>query len=235
MKIENIRNNGFIVALTCSIFNVLRQVSLFQQVRNISLSVWNIRHKSDLQGLSDEQKRAFYNSHRPLTGTYLFPELWVVGNVVCGMIIYALMAGHVMPTWLGWVCVVLACLRAFEIMVYHVNVLLFDPLLAPQNTYAIKSATRMMLMLLINMLEYVLCFSIVYLFFMPETVDGSFWQSLEMSMSAFLNIGMPELDSSSRTLMVVVRIESVLGIFMNLICIARFINMLPSVKTIDNN
>lgn len=33
----------------------------------------------------------------------------------------------------------------------------------------------------------------------------------------------------------VAHIESVIGIFMNIICLARFISLLPTVKTIDNN
>lgn len=31
------------------------------------------------------------------------------------------------------------------------------------------------------------------------------------------------------------RIESIIGVFMNLICIARFINMLPEVKSMSSN
>ena len=30
-------------------------------------------------------------------------------------------------------------------------------------------------------------------------------------------------------------IESIIGVFMNLICIARFINMLPEVKSMSSN
>ena len=237
MNWEKIKQNGFIVASTCYVFNCLRQVSLFQQVRNITKWLWIRCHQSELAGKTEEEKRKAFAATQPLTGSYVFPELWVVGNITCGIIAYILMAYGLMPHWLGWVLVVLAILRAFEIMVYHVNVLLFDPLIASskRQQYAIKSATRMLLLLLCNMFEYIVCFSIVYLFFLPEGMNVSAWHSLSISISAFLNIGVDGINTLPSTLVKVVHVESILGIFMNLICIARFINMLPSVNTIDKN
>lgn len=54
-----------------------------------------------------------------------------------------------------------------------------------------------------------------------------------MSVSAFMNIDMPSIIESPNAIMILVRFESVLGVFMNLICIARVIGMLPSVRTKD--
>ena len=237
MNWESFKKNGFIVAGACYVFNVLRQVSLFQQVRNIAQWLWMLSHKNELEGKTEDEKRELFAASRPITHTYVFPELWVIGNIVCGLAVYALLAGHHMPRAIGWVFVVLAILRAFEIMVYHVNVLLFDPLIASNNNqqYAIKSATRMLLLLLCNMLEYVICFSIVYVFFLPDIMSATFWQPLSLSISAFLNISIEGMEVHSTALVKVIHIESILGIFMNLICIARFINMLPSVNTIDKN
>lgn len=234
MNRETLKNNGFIVSVTCNIFNCLRQVSLFQQVRNITRGLWMFLHRTELQGKSYAEKRQLFAETKPFTNSYIFPELWVLGNIVIGIIIYTLLANYLMPRALGWGFVVLAILRAFEIIVYHVNVLLFDPLIAAfgNQQYAIKSATRMLLLLFCNMLEYVICFGIVYLFFLP-TMDAAYWQSFALSVSAFLNINMEGINSIPNTLISVVRIESILGVFMNLICIARFINMLPSVNTID--
>ncbi len=237
MNWDTFKKNGFIVAGACYVFNVLRQVSLFQQVRNISHWLWMLRHKNELKGKSEDEQRQLFAANRPITHTYVFPELWVIGNIVCGMAVYALMAVNHMPRAIGWIFVILAILRAFEIMVYHVNVLLFDPLIASNNNqqYAIKSATRMLLLLLCNMLEYVICFSLVYVFFQPDIMSANFWQPLSLSISAFLNINIENMEVHSSALIKVIHIESILGIFMNLICIARFINMLPSVNTIDKN
>lgn len=235
MKITDMRNNGFILVFSCSIFDVLRHVSLFQQVRNITKWLWKIFHRDKIKGLSPDEQKIYFEEHKPLTHTYLFPELWVLGNAGCGVIVYCLMACQIISNFWGWICVVLVCLRMFEILVYHINVTLFDPIINSQNNYAIKSATRMLILLLINMVEYILYFSIVYLFFIPKNVDVSCWQVFSMSMSAFMNIDMPIVVGSPNAVMVLVRLESIIGVFMNLICIARVIGMLPNVRTKDCN
>lgn len=211
---------GIIVLATCFFFNILRYISVFQWVRSANNRICAHRHKSP--------KDSFI-------GGYHFPEIWVLCNITCGIMVYALMVNFQLPKVLGAIFVAFAIMRAFEIMVYHVNVLLFDPLMteARGEKYAIKSPVRMLLLLLINMAEYVLCFSIVYLFFVPEAVNFDYWQSFTLSTSAFLNIGLPENNTSPEIIVRIARIETILGVFMNLICIARFINMLPSVNSLD--
>ena len=235
MNWETFKQNGFIVSVSGNIFNCLRQVSLFQQVRNITRCTWMLRHKAEVKGKLDEEKLQLYKDTNHFTESYVFPELWVLGNIICGIVVYALLANGLMPRSLGCFFVILAILRTFEIIVYHVNVLLFDPLKATSKNqvYAIKSATRMLLLLLCNMFEYILCFSIVYLFFIPDLMSSNYWQSFAYSMSAFLNLNISGIDDLPHAIVKVVRIESILGIFMNLICIARFINLLPDVNTIE--
>ena len=94
-------------------------------------------------------------------------------------------------------------------------------------------SNQLLLLLLCNMFEYILCFSIVYLFFIPDLMSSNYWQSFAYSMSAFLNLNISGIDDLPHAIVKVVRIESILGIFMNLICIARFINLLPDVNTIE--
>ena len=65
---------------------------------------------------------------------------------------------------LGAPAVVILCyaiIHTLELFVYQVNVLFFDPLANPQ-TYAIKSATPMVILLIMNMIEYTFWFSCVY-------------------------------------------------------------------------
>ncbi len=216
------KEEGYIVLVVCYVFNCLRKVSLFQWIRDTNRCICGRFGKN--------AEKSFFGGHH-------FPELWVVCNMLCGIIMYILLLYVPVPRVIGWIFVVLAILRAFEIMVYHVNVLLFDPLTAHSKgqEYAIKSPTRMLVLLLCNMFEYVLCFSIVYLFCV-EGMNTSFWQSFTMSISAFLNIDAPSATQNllSNTWVAVARIESILGVFMNLICIARFINALPGVDTMNS-
>ena len=207
------KEEGYIVLTVCFLFHCLSKVSVFQWIRELNKCICTCRGK--------EVSKSFF-------GGYNFPEFWVLCNMLCGIIVYILLVYVQVPRVLGWIFVALAIMRAFEIMVYHVNVLLFDPLIAHSKgkDYAIKSSTRMLVLLLCNMFEYCV-----------EGMNASFWQSFTMSISAFLNIDAPNATQNllSNTWVAVARIESIIGVFMNLICIARFINMLPEVKSISSN
>lgn len=232
---NNVKNDGFLTSFFYSIFNALRQVSLFQQVRNFVGWGWMILHFRELNGLTYKQKKQKYSATRPFVNSYLFSELWVTCAILCGLLFYTLMTNGSVPDWLRVTFICLALLRAFEIIIYHVNVLLFDPIRAEKNgqKYAIKSPTRMLLLLMINMAEYMLCFSIVFLFFSPDVLTATTWQSFAYSASAFLNLDVPEIGKLPNTILHLAHIESIIGVLMNIICIARFISMLPSVRTIE--
>ncbi len=212
-------DQGLIVLAACWLFDKLSYLSLFKVIRFIN------KEKCTRYNI-DEEKSFIGGSN--------FPELWVLLNILNGIVIYILLALVDIPCWLKWVIMVPAIARAFEIMVYHINVLLFDPLksASKEDGYAIKSSVRMLILLLINMFEYVICFSIVYLCCIPG-INDSFIQSFSTSIYAFLNINIPDDKTVllSNTWLTVARMEAILGVLMNLICIARFINMLPSVET----
>jgi hypothetical protein len=54
------------------------------------------------------------------------------------------------------------------------------------------------------------------------------------SVTTLANIASPE-EFRSADIVFVAYIESVIGIFMNIVCLARFISLLPPVKSIDKN
>ena len=210
--------HGLLVSFFYLLFSCLRYVSVFQWIREANKC---------------RCKRKKIDVANSFIGGYHFPDIWVSINIIFEIAIYLLIfyteGSHL---WFCWIFVVLAIMRALEIMVYHVNVLLFDPISSKieGKRYHIKSPIRMLILLLINMAEYILCFGIVYLFFYYEdvTADG-YWNSFTLSIYSFLNISLKEEED----IIHLVRIESILGIFMNLICIARFINMLPAVSSLD--
>lgn len=231
----DIKKDGFIISFFYSIFNALRQVSLFQQVRNFAGWRWMLLQHQELKGLTYSQKKQQFSATQPFVNSYLFSELWVAGTILCGILIYTLMANCTIPDWLQVIFICFALLRAFEIMIYHINVLLFDPIRADKagQKYVIKSPTRMLLLLMINMVEYMLCFSIVFLFFAPDVLSTTSWQSFAFSASAFLNLDVPEINLLPNAILHLAHIESIVGVLMNIICIARFIGTLPSVRTIE--
>ena len=231
----NLKKDGYITYFFYRIFGWLRYISLFQFVRTFSGCLWMLWHHSELKDLTCDQKKQQFSATKPFVNSYIFPELWVTFSILCGIIIYNLMDNCIMPDWLRATCVGLALLRAFEIMIYHINVLLFDPIRAELagRKYAIKSPTRMLLLLLINMAEYMLCFSIVFLYFDQDTFAAGAWQPFAFSASAFMSLDIPDINDLSNLVKHLAHIESIVGVLMNVICIARFINMLPSVRSIE--
>jgi len=163
---------------------------------------------------------------------------------------------------LCYLAIAFAILRPLAIFVYHVNVLFFDPMhkhydekyknlrafsrlrdeqgpttkADEQKEYAIKSVTRMIILLILNMIEYVLAFSIIYCI-MDGTQSGiSTISVILQSMSLFTNLDSPTglPDSAGKDVLSVANIEAITGLFMNLLCLARFIGTIPGIKSVDD-
>lgn len=126
--------------------------------------------------------------------------------------------------------------RTFELYVYQVNVLLFDPLKVGRENYKIKSATRMVILLVMNMVEYTFWFSSMYsaLCFFSGTYCPDGFIFFMDSFSVFTNLSGPS-DISFNGFQFLAFVETVIGMFMNLICLARFVGLLPAVATHDDN
>ena len=207
-----IAKDGPILWLSYNVFNALRQVSLFQQVRNV----------------------ARWCGRTSFTSGYLFPELWVIGHLILGSLACWIVSAGC-ATWLGWVFCIYAMLRSFEIFVYQFNVLLFDPIRSGRAKYKIKSSTRMVLLLICNIFEYVIWFGVIYLFArsqhnLPPSGQFIFFESFQV----LANITEPSEFPDSLTV-TIANIESLIGLFMNIVCLARFISMLPPVETVEDN
>lgn len=223
--------DGFILWGTYHLFNCARQISLFQQIRNMSKAIWNLKHKEN------EWER-----EKPFVFSYFFSDLWVLGNLLLGVWGCFLNSICGIPI-ISWIFMVYAFLRMFEIFVYQVNVLLFDPIKYGIDSYKIKSATRTVLLLVVNMMEYIVWFTITYiaserLFFGVEYFDiTNFLQSFLV----FTNLISPDtlIDAQNNAvcgvILVIAYVESLIGMFMNILCLARFVGMLPEIKTVDGH
>lgn len=244
MNIENGKRNdclphfgiddGFILWTVYHLFDALRQVSLFQQIRNIARFLWKNKYKRSHPDASKDDMDNAWKASRPFVTKYLFSEIWVVAHLLLGVLSGLIMI-YTPCLWLGYFLLGYAMLRSFEIFVYHVNVLLFDPLKAGVGYYKIKSATRMIILLFCNIAEYVLWFSVIYVVVLRldnEDIMGK--HILTRSIMTLANISDPN-DYINWKIAAVANIESIIGIFMNIVCLARFISILPSVRTIDRN
>lgn len=218
-----VKQDGIILYLAFYLFNIFRQISIFQLVRNVSHWMWSRKKK----------KNGSTSIPRPFTLGYLFPEVWVLANIAIAIIGCFAVALR-MHEWVCCFFCIYAILRTFELFVYQINVLLFDPIKSKRSNYEVKSATRTVLLLICNMFEYVLWFSVVYLYMNKE--QTSFHENFQIvmkSVTTLANIDSPEEQFKSVSIIYVAYIESVIGIFMNIVCLARFISLLPSVKIND--
>ena len=101
---------------------------------------------------------------------------------------------------------------------------------------AIKSTTRVVILLIMNMIEYTFWFSCVYscLCFLVEGVMPEGFVFVLESFNKMTNLSSPA-DISVVHFQIIAFFETLVGMFMNLVCLARFIGLLPSVKTLDDN
>lgn len=210
--------DSLILWIAYNFFDLMRQFSIFQQIRNIDNLIWNRKFKNKFP--------------RPLTSNYLFPELWVIMNVILSFAFCLILP--LFPHWAKVTLTVYAFLRIVEMLVYQVNVLLFDPIKGGAS-YRIKSATRMIILLMCNIMEYIGWFALVYICAsISNNQDVSSLTMLLNSMMVFVN-NMNPGELSDSLVVSIAYFESVVGFFMTLVCVARFISLLPVIQTIDNN
>ncbi len=226
------KENGFIVPLTFLIFYILERISLFYWIRKIGIYL------------------AKSKKEKPFVQTYIFPEIWVALNIFFAILVEKI-APSIKTNWLLILLLIYAIERIFEMFVYQINVLFFHQLIptfiitpsnnkkekknnntnveSSNNGYTLKSSIRTVLMLFLNMLEYILQFAAIYAIIL--NLEGNSEQTLGIIGSFQIFMNMADLDSFSKNpLTIIAYSETLIGIFMNILCLARFVGALPEVK-----
>ena len=192
------------------------------------------------------QKANKNKDKKPFVLTYIFPEIWAVGNLLFAGAVSLQLLKEFRIKWLAWILVSYSVIRTFEMIIYQINVLFFHRLnndffetptsgssLGERGEYKIKSATRTVLLLLINMAEYIFQFAVMYAGISILTDDNMVKIGIIQSFQLFRNVSGIN-DCPNKALLTPIYAETLVGIFMNILCLARFINILLGVKTIDN-
>jgi len=97
-KLRLVNMDSFIVAFWARVFSALRWVSWFQLI----------------------------TSAVPRLRTFVFVELWVLGNLLASFLsIFIARYAYVSMLWIG--VLIYSSIRVFEIIIYQINVLLFEP------------------------------------------------------------------------------------------------------------
>jgi len=202
--------DGFIVGFWDKVFGGLRWLSVFSLVRKLI------------------PRRA---------RSYWFVDAWVLSNFISAMVVWAMFSAF--PFWLAWVCIGYGILRVLEIVVYQVNVLLFDPIRARRNKkpYAVRGYRRLLLLSLHNYAEVALWFACFYRHAGNlghcRACAKTAVEFLYFSLATISTVGYGDihpLDDNSRVLAIA---EMGIGLFMGLIILARIVSCLPNAPSLE--
>lgn len=204
--------NSFIVELWSRIFYILRWISPFQIIRTLIPS---------------------------LRKNYGFVDGWVLGNLLFSISLLFICSAPGLQWWEA-IAIGYGSIRVFEIFVYQVNVLLFDEYRAKKagKTYALRGFRRLIILLLHNYAEVIFWFALFYRNFswMFKTCNinlNSFLASLKFSFNIMTNFGYSDILPRETLGNILILSQSIIGLFMALLILARFISLIPSPKTMD--
>lgn len=205
--------NSLLVEFWSRVFGLLKWVSVFQYLQ-------------------------LFNRKLRWINPYLFVEILVIANIILSIGLIFL-AKYVPLGWGNWIFVVLGFLRIFEIFVYQVNVLLFDEYRAQKRhqAYHINSYRRVIILLTHNFFEIIFWFSFIYVAFNYDfTGDVQNYSVLEIIYQSFVkmtNFGSAQLEPNNFLGLQIIWFQSLVGLFMTLIVLARFISLLSRPESQD--
>jgi hypothetical protein len=203
---------SFVVEFWSQIFNLLRWISPFQLV-----------------------KVAFPAARK----NYGFVDTWVLGNLFFSLICLTALSA---PKIRWWEIIILfyAGLRVFEVVIYQINVLLFDEYRARKagKGYAVRGFRRVVLLLLHNYIEILFWFALFYrnfsfLFDSRHILLDSVRGSLYFSLVTMSTLGYGDIIPKETKSLSLIFTQTSIGIFMALLILARFISSIPTPKTLD--
>lgn len=172
----------------------------------------------------------------PKPVTYALVDAWVLGNLVLSFISVWIVQ-HTQYNIIWNMLLIYGMLRVFEVIVYQINVLLFDEYRARKtnHTYSLRSYRRTVLLLLHNFVEIIFWFATSY-----KVLAGSFTMDDNSMIGVIYNsfvvmtsFGSTDLHPISNIGLYILWGQSIAGLFLTLISLARFIGLLPSPKTQD--
>jgi len=203
---------SFIVEFWSRVFSVLEKLSLF----------WVVR-----KSISAAKE------------SYHFVDGWVLGNLLLSVVVLLLCSATNLRWWEA-IAVSYGGIRVFEVIIYQINVLLFDEYRARKvgKPYAVRGFRRIVILLLHNYAEIIFWFALFYrnlewAFETRGVIINSFFASLNFSFATMTSFGYTTITPKETWGDTLVFIQSVIGLFMALLILARFISLIPKPKTLD--
>jgi hypothetical protein len=174
-----------------------------------------------------------------------FVEIWVVLHSVAAAASLFGMAAHLgrPPGLFAYVLVIYASARIFEIVVYQINVLLFDEYRAraAQTPYALHGYRRILVLLVHNYFEIVCWFGAVYTFYYrlggldvgPGQPDPTVVSVFRDSLLLMFSFNSERYTPAGDVGLAVFTVHATVGIFMTIVVFARFLALLPAPQSRD--
>ena len=203
---------SFIVEAWSKVFSILRWISPFQIIRILI----------------------------PATrGSYRFVDGWVLGNLLLSIVLFLICSAPSLRWWEA-IAIGYGGLRVSEVFIYQINVLLFDEYRARKagKTYALRGFRRLVILLLHNYVEIIFWFALFYrnldwAFETGKITLDSFLGSLNFSFVTMTTFGYSTIFPKETLGGILTLIQSVIGLFMALLILARFISLIPTPQTLD--
>jgi len=176
---------------------------------------------------------------KQITGRFV--DGWVLTHLLLAIISVPL-ALNVNSYYLQIGIAVFAFSRVFEIVIYQTNVLIFDEYRAKLNgnKYALHGYRRIVILRLHNYFEIIFWFATQYILFnqlfgftVPES-NTSFFGAVYTSFVVMTSFGFYNIIPHSVFAYTIVIGQAMIGLFMTLLSLARFISLIPTPDTMDD-
>lgn len=221
METEKDKPKSFIMEFWFKIFSFLKRLSIFSLVLKLK---------------------------KPESDIHKFVEKWVLGNLI-GAFIATIIGYNLSNKFFPilWIILIYAVLRVFEIIIYQINVMFFDPYAKEKKgeDYRIKSSVRMVVLLLHNYIEVMFWYAAIVIILMNvfNQPSDSTWMgylignivSVATFDSSMLEKFIGEENPLNLKLYSVIFLQIITGLIMTLLSLARFMNLMPDVRTIDKD
>lgn len=206
------KSESFIVDFWAKIFEILGQISFFNLVRKIF----------------------------PKARTGRFSEVWALSHVFLSILSVPAVL-YINNQIIGFAIALYALLRVYEVVVYQTNVLLFDEYRAIKagREYALHGYRRIVILLMQNYFEIIFWFAAQYIFFhsmFSFAVEGSHESVLGAVYTSFVvmtSFGFYNVTPLGVVAYSLVIGQAMIGLFMTLLSLARFIGVIPTPKSMD--
>jgi len=171
-------------------------------------------------------------------GSYRFVDGWVLGNLLLSVVLLLICSAPNLHWWEA-IAIGYGGIRVFEVFIYQINVLLFDEYRASKaGNYALRGFRRLVILLLHNYVEIIFWFALFYrnigwAFETGKITLDSFLVSLNFSFVTMTTFGYSTIFPKETLGDTLTLIQSVLGLFMALLILARFISLIPTPQTLD--